>query len=164
MLKILKLAGEFFQLKIKSMTNPTVETNSEKLFNCIKSIEAGSNKISTWSLSTVGGSLLAILSDSYLHPTTTKLKMIYLLFIVGWIFIGISIFNGKEIVGRTIASELYKNDVQQLTTIFTKCNTSYSRQLRFFNLGLLIFGIWLLFYLFWWIFGEAILNTNCLTK
>ncbi len=158
MFKILKLATEFFELRIKSMADSSIDSKADKLFNCIKSIEIGASKISTWSLSTLGGSLLAILSDSYLHPTTTKLKMIYLLFILGWIFIGVSIFNGKEIAGRAIASELYKGDVAQLTVIFTKCNTCYTRQLRFFNLGLLVFGIWLLLYLFWWIFGESIFN------
>src|SRR5882762_9632262 len=158
MLKILRLASDFFQLALKYMPDPSADKKADKLFNCIKSIEVGSNKISSWSLSTLGGSLLAILSDSYLHPTTAKFKMIYLLFILGWTFIGISIFNGKEISGRAIASELYKSDENQLTTIFTKCNTCYSRQLRFFNLGLLVFGIWQLLYLFWWVFGETVFN------
>jgi hypothetical protein len=142
------------------MTETSID-NASKLFNCIKSIESGSNKISTWSLSILGGSLLAILSDSYLHPSKTQLKLVYLLFILGWTSIGISIFNGKEIIGRTIASELYKNDENQLVSIFTKCNNCYQRQLRYFNIGLFTFGIWLLLYLIWWIFGETLVNINC---
>ena len=156
MLKVLGLATEFFQLMIKSSALiPNGNSKADKLFNCIKSIESGSSKISAWSLSIFGGSLLAILSDSYIHPTTTNLKMIYLIFILGWIFIGVSIFNGKEISGSAIASELHKDDLDQLAAIFKKCNSCYAKQLRFFNLALLVFGIWILLYLFWWIFNES---------
>lgn len=158
MRKFLKLSSDFLQLKMKKLTEPPADTSAERLFNCIKSIEEGSNKISTWSLSTIGGSLLALLSNEYLHPSIVKLKMIYLLFILGWFFIGISIYNGKNIISRTIASELHKNDRKSLETIFTICNKHYSRQLRFFNLGLLIFGLWLLLFLLWWIFGDSIIN------
>lgn len=153
---MIKLLNKLLQLKINQLTQPPTDTSVERLFNCIKSIEAGSNKISTWSLSTIGGSLLALLSNEYLHPTAVKLKLIYLLFILGWIFIGISFYNGKNITSRTIASELHKNDKELLTTIFTDCNSFYSRQLLFFNIGLLIFGIWLILFLLWWVFGESI--------
>lgn len=129
-------------------------TKSDKLFNCIKSIEAGSSKISTWTLSIVGGSLLAILSDSYIHPTESKLRAIYTLFIVGWALLGMALFYGKEILGSTIASELCRNNEDQLIPIFEKCNTAFEKQLRCFNMGLLIFGIWLFIYLIWWIFCE----------
>jgi hypothetical protein len=155
---MIRLLNKFLQLKVEQLTKPPADTSVERLFNCIKSIEEGSNKISTWSLSTVGGSLLAILSNEYLHPPTAKLKMIYLLFILGWLFIGISFYNGKNITSRTIASELNKNNKELLTTIFTDCNTYYSRQLRFFNFALLVFGIWLLLFLLWWVFGDSIIN------
>ncbi len=153
-----KLLKKLLQLKVERLTAPPTDTSVDRLFSCIKSIEEGSNKISTWSLSTIGGSLLAILSNEYSHPLTPKLKLIYLLFVLGWGFIGISFYNGKNITSRSIASELNKNDTELLKTIFTDCNTFYSRQLRFFNLALLIFGIWLLLFLLWWVFGDSIIN------
>ncbi len=155
MFKFIKLLNNFLQMKIQNNTITAEDINTEKLFNCIKSIEEGSNKISTWSLSTLGGSLLAIMNKDFSHPETTKLKMIYLFFILGWVFIGLSFYNGKNIISRTIASELHKNDLKLLTIIFEKCNLYYSKQLRFFNLGLLTFGFWLLLYIIWWIFGNS---------
>ena len=125
--------------------------NEIMLFNTIQSIEIGSHKIITWSLSIIGGSVLTIISDSYYHPNEVKLKAIYLLFIAGWSLIGLSIYNGKEIMGRAMAAQLYKNNYNRLKAIFTKCNKNYSLQIRYFNLGLLIFGIWLLLFLFWWV-------------
>lgn len=155
MFKLIKLLNSFLQLNIRKNTITEEDVSTEKIFNCIKSIEEGSNKISTWSLSTLGGSLLAIMNNDFSHPETTKLKMIYLFFILGWIFIGLSFYNGKNIISRTIASELHKNNLKSLTYIFEKCNLYYSKQLRFFNLGLLTFGFWLLLYLIWWIFGNS---------
>lgn len=152
------LLNRLLQLNVQRHSVPPVDTSVERLFNCIKSIEKGSSKISAWSLSIIGGSLLAILSNDYLHPSQPGLKMIYLLFIVGWIFIGKSFYNGKKIIGKSIATELNKNNKEALKATFEDCNEFYSRQLRFFNLGLLIFGIWLLLYLLWWVFGDTIIN------
>ena len=155
-----RLINKLLQLKVDHLTKPPPDTSVERLFNCIKAIKEGSNKISTWSLSTVGGSLLAVLSNEYTHPSESKLKLIYLLFVLGWLFIGISFYNGKNITSRVIASELNKNDKDLLENIFTYCNTFYSRQLRFFNLALLVFGIWLLLFLLWWVFGNSIINVD----
>ncbi|SEM24873.1 hypothetical protein SAMN05661044_04673 [Olivibacter domesticus] len=122
-------------------------------FNCIKSIENGSNKITTWALSVVGGTFIIILTSDYLKPEKFEFKLVYLLFIVGWILMGVSIYCAKEITGSTIASELYSDNLESLKEIFKRCNNLYSKQIRYFNLGLLMFGIWLVLFLIWWIFN-----------
>src|SRR5690349_5872891 len=144
MKKLFVLLTEFLQLKVTKMHEPPADTSADRLFNCIKSLENGSNRVSTWSLSVLGGSLLAILSNNYLRPDKANIKIVYLLFVIGWFFIGVSFYNGKNIISRTIAAELAKNDINLLKKIFYKCNSYYSRQLLFFNLALLVFGIWLL--------------------
>lgn len=141
----------------KSLDKPSpeeIETAAiERYFNCIKSFEGGASKISAWSLAIFGGSLLAIINDSYIRPSSIDYKLIYLCFIVGWLFLAISMYNGMTITGRTIVAELYKNKLDRLQTIFEKCNADFARQLQFFKLSIITFSVWLVLYILWWIFG-----------
>lgn len=157
MFKLTSLATEILQINLERL-KVSHDDGAERLFNCLKSIEAGSNKISTWSLSTLGGSILAILSTDYNAPRESLFRLIYLLFVLGWIFLGIAFFEGKRISAKTIAAELHKGNKDQLSKMFKSCNGYYARQLKFFNYALLIFGIWLLLYVTWWIFGDSILH------
>lgn len=127
MTKLPRLLSDFLQAQRAALSN------TDRLFNCIKLIEGGSSKISAWSLSIIGGSFLVILSDSYVHPVLTKFKLAYLLFIVGWGFIGASIYYGTRISGSAIASDLHRNNEDQLQTIFKNCNRSFAQQLNFLN-------------------------------
>lgn len=128
------------------------ENKEERFLKTIKAIATGSNTISTWSLSVIGGSLLSILSTSYIRPDCIYLKLFYLLFILGWIFIAISIYHGINISGRSMAADFYADDNKMLEDIFSKSNIDYKNQLGYFKKALFIFGIWLILYLLWWIF------------
>lgn len=123
----------------------------ENLLNSIKSISEGSNKVSTWALSVVGGTVLVIISDSYFQPQEQIYKIPYLLFIAGWLYIAISMYYGLNISGRVMAAELYKKDNEKLKAIFTKANNDFDCQLIFFKAALVTFGVWLILYLLWWI-------------
>jgi hypothetical protein len=136
------------------LTEILASKDPEKLYNCIKSIDAGSSKISTWSLTVIAGSLLTVLNTDYSHPTIIEYKKAYLLFVIGWIFIGISLYYGNEISGSTIMADLYRSKYKALEIIYTKCNNCYKNQLLFFNIGLLVFAVWLLAYLLWWVFND----------
>jgi len=120
----------------------------------IKTVGEGSNKIITWTLSIIGGSLLTLLSTSYLHPESNDLKKFYLLFIIGWILFAISMYYGINISGRSMASDLYYNKPEELKNIFKSVNSDYKCQLKYFKYGLMIFAIWLVLYLLWWIYGN----------
>ncbi len=152
-----RLSSKFYKLNIQKVKSEQESSGANQLFNCIKSIESSAGKISSWSLSVLGGSILTLLSDKYLHPENIELRLPYILFFIGWVFLAISLYNSKEILGRSIAAELYKVDKDNLKPIFRKCNKLYKNQLMFFNLSLLAFGIWLVIYLSWWIFGDCIL-------
>ncbi len=128
---------------------------SNRLLNTIESVEKGSNRIISWSLSIVGGSLLVILSESYILPSYQLYKLPYLLFGVGWILIGISIYNGRNITNSKMAAVLYDQNEDNLKEILKNVNKYYLRQLRFFNWSLVAFGLWLILYLIWWIFGKS---------
>ncbi len=133
---------------------PNQPTSGKNFLQSIKSISEGSNKIITWSLSIVGGTILIILSDSYLHPSTRNLKLVYSLFLLGWILIALSINKGIIISGRSMAGELYSENNEMLKQIFEKSNTDFKHQLNLFKWALLVFGLWLILFLCWWIFGD----------
>lgn len=82
MFKLISLATEILQINLERL-KVQHDDGAERLFNCLKSIEAGSNKISTWSLSTLGGSILAILSTDYNAPKQPLFRLVYLLFYPG---------------------------------------------------------------------------------
>jgi len=124
---------------------------SEKLFNAINAYESGASKLTTWSLSIVGGSLLLVCNSSYFRPIDIKHRYFYFLFLIGWLFIGISMYHAFSITRRAMVKDLYINDVSRLTAILQKCNIGFKWQLRFFQWGLLIFGVWLILYLVCWV-------------
>ncbi len=125
-------------------------------FNTIESIEIGSNKSISWSLSIVGGSLLVILNEGYIQPSYQPYKLVYFLFGIGWILIGISIYFGRKITNSKMAAVLNKDDNESLAAILKNINNYYTKQLQFFNRSLICFGLWLILYLLWWIFGPKI--------
>jgi hypothetical protein len=123
----------------------------------IKEIVSSSNTITTWSLSLLGASLLAILSTSYIKPIGKWSKLIYLLFAAGWFFLGKSIVNGDCLVRRSIMAFINQERIQ---IIGEKMNDEFALQLNNFKLSLLFFGIWLFLYLLWWVFQDFIIKTN----
>jgi len=129
---------------------------TEILINGIKSISDASNKITQWSLSVFGGSILCLIGSSYIHPADTKVRLIYLCFLFGWIFLGISLFSAKGIMGHVAASTYFVNREEDLIKTFKLCNKRFRIQLLYFNISLLVYAIWLVLYLFWWIFYHKI--------
>ena len=126
------------------------------LFNTIESAEVGSNKIMSWSLSIIVGSLLVILNTSYIKPKLDWFKYFYSLFAVGWVLIGISIYFGRKITNSKIAAILNRKSLELLDTILKDVNNYYHKQLVFFYLSLMVFGFWLFTYLFYWLLGDKI--------
>ena len=120
----------------------------------IVSIEAGSVKLATWSLSVFGGSVLIIFADSYLRASDAHHRLTYLLFLIGWAFIAWSMHQGFKIAKHTKVLELHYSDENVLITILQKCNASFASQLKWFQRGLLVFAVWLIFYLIWWIGSD----------
>lgn len=124
---------------------------AEKLLEAIKAYESGSSKLTTWSLSIIGGSIVIITGSSYFRPLSVEYRYFYFLFIIGWIFMGISMYYAFLITRRSMVKDLYISNAKLLTPILQGCNTAFKWQLRFFQWSLLTFGVWLILYLVWWI-------------
>jgi len=150
--------SDFFQSFVDFFKSKDADSSdaiaSEKLFQSLKSIEESANKLITWSLSIIGGSLLAIISNSYIHPESRVLKLGYLIFIGGWLFLAKTIYHGNTISRTNIISLLNKDNREELEERFVTCNNEFGLQLKAFNWALFFFAVWLLAYLMWWIFGE----------
>ncbi len=142
--------------KLQPPGTPEADTTAERIYTCIRSVEQASNRISTWSLSVVGATFLAIFGKEYERIEAGRL--IYLLFIPAWIAIGISLYHAKKVLGFTLGAELWRNNTDTLVRNFMDCNRHYGQQLRFFNIGLLVLGIWLLAFLALWVFDFNIIT------
>ncbi len=109
--------------------------------------------LSQWVLLIIGGSVVIILGTDYVTPGR-KLRLSYLLFIPGWIFLAFSLYYGTQVQRAHLswlfrASEMDPEDIARLAGTIT--SDAY-HQMLYMRWGLLSFGIWLLVYLFWWIF------------
>jgi hypothetical protein len=152
--KTIDLLNEYLESKNGAGKAEDQSKKNDRLLSFIKSVEKMSGKITSWSLAITGGTFLAILSEEYVHPVEVKFRTPYFLFVVGWIYIGISIYNGISISGVAAAAELNALDLDSLVQGSVACDKYFERQLRWFKLALLVFGIWLSLYLLWWIFGN----------
>lgn len=117
----------------------------------IQAIISSSNNIASWCLSLLGATVLAILSSSYIKPLGKWSKLIYLLFIPGWLFLGLSIKYNDSIVRRGIAATIDQN---RIPSIVNKMNDEFIFQLKDFKIALYFFALWLLLFLLWWIFQD----------
>jgi hypothetical protein len=125
--------------------------------NTVQAIISASNNIASWSLSLLGATLLAVLSSSYIKPLGKWSKLIYLLFIPGWVFLALSIKCNDTITRRGIAATI---DPNRIPSIVDKMNDEFALQLKDFNIALYLFGLWLLLFLLWWISKDFFIKPN----
>jgi len=133
--------------------------DNKNLREGFKSMADGSSTLVGWGLTIIAASIITIVSTSYLRPLNKKIRLIYLLFIPGWIFISLSIYFGNKISRRYIAAMLVTK-TEYLDQIGEKINTEFGSQLLYFQIGLIFFSIWLLAFLLWWIFGNWSASTD----
>ena len=74
----------------------------EKITESNKLLNEESNRLITWSLSIIGGSILVIISTDYVNPKGCILYA-YSLFLIGWFLLSISIHYGESLTRGYIA-------------------------------------------------------------
>jgi len=124
----------------------------ERVRNGLQAMSAGSVTLTTWALAILGGSLLAVIGSDYLKPTG-RAKTLYLLFIPGWILLGLSLYYGDQLSSSYMAA-IFTSDQKRLLTIGTNMNSELWKQKTFLWLSLSVFGIWLVAFLLSWIFSD----------
>ena len=118
----------------------------------LKEAAEHSNRLIEWALLLYAGSVATIVSTSYIRPPTKKLRLIYLSFLPAWILLAISIFYGRQINGRYLASIFSKPEFH--SSIRMEMMSDLQNQINFLQYGMLFLGGWLILYVLWWIFGK----------
>jgi len=118
----------------------------------LKEAAEHSNTLVEWALLLYAGSVATIVGTSYIRPPTRKLRLIYLLFVPAWLFLAISVFYGRQINGRYLAAIFAKQEFH--SSIREQMMGDLQNQIDFLEYGMLLFGIWLIFYILWWVFAE----------
>lgn len=115
-----------------------------------KQINEESNRLISWALLVFAGSLLAVLSADYIKPEG-EYRKIYLLCIPGWGFLTASIALG-QLITRNYLAGLVTGNWDSIKGIV---NLRFARQIHFFIIALVLFGIWLAAVVLFWIFPPA---------
>lgn len=117
----------------------------------ISLIADNAKTLTEWALAILGGSIITILSASYLRPRSMLARLTYLLFLPSWIFIGLSMHHGSKIPLRVVAAKISPNlEIE----IASKINSDFSLQQNYLSYSLCLLMLWLVLYLLWWIFHN----------
>jgi len=117
----------------------------------LKAVNEESNRVISWSLLIIGGSLLAFIHKDYLKWVTCY-RYFYFIYVLGWASLCISIYWGQRITRNYLASMFVGAD--QLNKISELANTRFKKQLSWFMTGVIVFAIWIIFFLTIWIFDP----------
>ena len=110
------------------------------------------NTLISWALVMIGGSILAIIGTSYYRPGALWVRCSYLAFLPAWFFLSLSIYAGTRVQGVYLAALYLKHpNIDMFKEIVNDDATS---QIRWMEVGLVCFGVWLTLYLTWWIFHK----------
>ena len=124
---------------------PPATADSAKKFEAVVSMAQG---LSQWALLILAGSLVTLVGTSYYRPQKLGWRLLYLLFIPGWGWLGYSLFKGSQ--------------VQQdyLAFLVRGANTTLGddayHQIFGLKWAVAFFALWLFFYLIWWVFTKEI--------
>ncbi len=131
---------------------PSKATDHKFLQDGMSAMSAGATTVTGWSLTILGATVAGIVAGNFLRPSAI-VRGIYLLFIPGWTFLGVSISYGDKVT-RRLAAAAFTEDRTALGQIAAAMNSDYAAQRGWFYLALLIFGLWLALFLLWWVFAK----------
>ena len=128
----------------------TVVADASKFFDAAQAL---SQSLSQWALLIIGGSLVVVVSNDYYRPPTTQMRYPYLLFVPAWALLAASIYFGIQAQGEYVGY-LLVTDPNRLTEYKIQMNDFTARQISSLEWALAFLGIWLIFYIFWWVFSK----------
>lgn len=118
----------------------------------LKAVNDESNRLISWSLLIIGGSLLAFLHKDYMKWVTWY-RYFYFIYILGWFSMCLSIYWGQHITRNYLASMFVDSEkVREISRIAGK---RLNRQLTWFMAGVIIFAIWIVLFLTTWIINPT---------
>lgn len=118
--------------------------------DALKTVNEESNRIISWSLLIIGGSLLAVLDNDYLK-VIDGFRWIYFFYLLGWLFLSLSVYWGQRVTRSYLASLFVAKEFIEGTAELT--NIHFKRQINWFIAGVIIFALWMVVFLVLWIFN-----------
>jgi len=120
----------------------------------LKSVVEGSGTLTEWTVWTIGGTLAVLLSTSYVKPKGAW-KGMYLLILPTLVLFGVALVEGFRIRQAQMAFLLRKGTEQAATEALQVINKAIAYQLDFYFYGIVLLGVWLTAYMFWWVFVDT---------
>ena len=118
--------------------------------DALKTVNEESNRIISWSLLIIGGSLLAVLDNDYLK-VSDRFRWIYFFYILGWSFLCLSVYFGQRVTRSYLASLFVAKEYIESTAAQT--NIHFKKQINWFIAGVIVFALWMIAFLVLWIFN-----------
>jgi hypothetical protein len=132
---------------------PVTENEIDAVRRAFEGIVAFSQNLSGWALLIAGGSIVTIVGTSYYRPPKIWARLIYLIFVPGWIFLGRSMYFGVQ-VQRSNLGYLFSKAGSDLGKYKSAINDDALNQIVAFQHAMYCFGTWLILYLLWWLFDD----------
>jgi len=123
-------------------------------FAYLKSVLDSSSQLVQWALAIGAGSVVIIISTSYVRPAKLIHRISYLLFLPGWATLAYSIYCGDRLAREYLASTMVPSE--SLMSIASEINDLYMNQWLHLQISLYIFGSWLILYLLQWVFSKSL--------
>lgn len=105
--------------------------------------------LTQWGFLIIAGSVVILVGTSYYRPSQPVVRRSYLLFLVAWLAMGISIFRGIQVQMANVA-RLFEFS-PDLMRIRETMRHDASSQIWYMEASLYVFGAWLLIFSIWWV-------------
>lgn len=117
----------------------------------LKQVVDSSSQLTTLAVAMLAGTIAAIIGTSYIRPSRLKHRIVYLLFIPGWICLALSFLAADELL-RGYLAFLMTSD--QHPKILSDINDAFDHQRSLLFWAVEFFISWLLCYLLLWVFSA----------
>jgi hypothetical protein len=116
---------------------------------------AFSQSLSSWALLIAGGSIVVLVGTSYYRPEHFWVRSMYLAFLPGWFFLAACMYSGTKVQSAYIGFLNSRPEGAELRTFLGAVNDDAFRQVDALRHAMYCFGVWLVFYLIWWLFSKG---------
>lgn len=127
----------------------------ERILKSNELVNEESNRLISWSLSILGGTILLLINSKYVSLTGWFFYS-YGLFGIGWLFIFMSIYYGQSLTLHYTAGALITKDQsdEDLITYLGEVDKKFHKQIKYFKYALVPFAAWLFLLLTWFMFFK----------
>jgi len=125
----------------------TAQTFDLKAFDAAVTL---AQSLTQWGFLIISGSVVIVVGTSYYRPNERLVRRSYLLFLLAWLLMGMSIFLGIQVQMANVA-RLFESS-PNLTEVRRTMTHDANAQIQYMEWSLWIFGVWLLCFSVWWVF------------